>query len=168
MRERLGKVLSMFEDCTLKAVVPVNSFPMTDVEEAFRLIQSRKHTGKVVVECDNQTLVKLTLPHPSPLQLRRDATYVIAGGLGDLGRRLARFLATWGAGHVVTLSRRKLEVEDQLAFEKDMRILGAELHINACDITDKLAVQSIAAECSATLPPVKGVIHGGMILRVSP
>lgn len=167
MRERLGKVLAMFEAGILKPVLPITSMQMTDIEDAFRLIQSRKHTGKVVVVCDEETQVKLTLARPSPLRLRPDAAYVIAGGLGDLGRRIARFLAAHGAGHVVTLSRRKLEEHDRLSFEKELRTLGAELHIIRCDITDKKSVEVAAAECLATLPPVKGLVHGGMVLRVS-
>lgn len=166
MRERLGKVLSLFETGVLRPVLPITSMPMGDIEEAFRLIQSRKHMGKVVLVCDEQTTVKLTLERPKPVQLEKNGTYVIAGGLGDLGRRMAKFIAAHGAGHVVTLSRRKLAEQDQLDFEKELRDLGAELHIIACDITSRETVQSAAAECSK-FPPVKGVIHAGMILRVS-
>ena len=167
MRQRLGKIISMFEDDTLHAVMPITTMSMTDIEDAFRLIQSRKHTGKVVVVCDEATQVKLTLARPKPLSLDQNGSYVIAGGLGDLGRRIAKFLAAHGAGHVVTLSRRTLEEQDHLAFQKELRALGTELHVIGCDVTDKESVQSAAAACSASLPPVKGVVHGGMVLRVS-
>ncbi|KAM0421170.1 hypothetical protein ACHAPT_011062 [Fusarium lateritium] len=168
MRETLDKVLSMFEDGTLKAVAPITTMPMTDIEEAFRLIQSRKHTGKVVLVSDNQTQVKLTLARPRPLRLDQNGTYVVSGGLGDLGRRIARFLAAHGAGHVVTLSRRKLQEEDQLAFQEELRVQGSELHVIACDVTDEESVRSAAAECLAHLPPVRGVVHAAMVLRDHP
>ncbi|RSL51427.1 hypothetical protein CEP54_011402 [Fusarium duplospermum] len=168
MRETLEKVLSMFEDGTLKPVYPITTMPMTDIEDAFRLIQSRKHTGKVVLACDDQTQVKLTLARPKPLRLDQNGTYVVSGGLGDLGRRIAKFLASHGAGHVVTLSRRKLQEEDQLAFQGELRALGSELHVIGCDITDEESVRSAAAECSANLPPVRGVVHAAMVLRDHP
>ncbi|KAF4983054.1 hypothetical protein FZEAL_1454 [Fusarium zealandicum] len=168
MRETLETVLSMFEDGTLQAVAPITAMPMTDIEEAFRLIQSRKHTGKVVLVSDDETQVKLTLARPRPLSLDKNGTYVISGGLGDLGRRIAKFLASRGAGHVVTLSRRKLQEEDQVAFEEELRSLGAELHIIGCDVTDEDSVRSAAAECSANLPQVRGVVHAGMVLRDHP
>ncbi|KAF7552333.1 hypothetical protein G7Z17_g4400 [Cylindrodendrum hubeiense] len=152
MRETLDKVLSMFEDGTLQAVAPITTMPMGNIEEAFRLIQSRKHTGKVVLVCNDQTQVKLTMARPQPLCLERNGTYVISGGLGDLGRRIAKFLAVHGAGHVVTLSRRKLEEEDRLAFQEELRALGSELHIIGCDVTDEDSVRSAAAECSENLP----------------
>ncbi|KAF5009329.1 hypothetical protein FDECE_4427 [Fusarium decemcellulare] len=168
MRDTLEKVLSMFGDGTLQPMAPVKTMPMTDIEEAFRLIQSRKHTGKVVLVCDDQTQVKVTLARPRPLRLEKNGTYVISGGLGDLGRRIARFLATHGAGHVVTLSRRKLQEDDQLAFQEELRALGAELHVVGCDVTDQESVLSAAAECSANLPPVRGVVHAAMVLRDHP
>ncbi|KAK1689375.1 beta-ketoacyl synthase domain-containing protein [Colletotrichum godetiae] len=168
MRETLDKVLSLFADGTLKPVAPITAMPMTNIEDAFRLIHSRKHTGKVVLVCDEQTQVKLTLARPPPLRLNSNGTYIISGGLGDLGRRIAKFLAAHGAGHVVTLSRRKLQEEDQLAFEEDLRATGAELHIICCDVTDQESVQSAAAECAEKLPPVRGVIHAGMVLRDHP
>ncbi|KAK2011526.1 beta-ketoacyl synthase domain-containing protein [Colletotrichum eremochloae] len=166
--ELLVKVMSLFEDGTLHAVAPITEMPMTNIEEAFRLIQSRKHTGKVVLVSDHETLVKRTVARPRPLCLLKDGTYVISGGLGDLGRRTAKFLAAHGAGHVVTLSRRKLQEEDQKALEADLRALGAELHIIRCDVTDRESVFSAAAECSANLPPVRGVVHAGMVLRDHP
>ncbi|KAK1593857.1 beta-ketoacyl synthase domain-containing protein [Colletotrichum navitas] len=168
VRETLVKVLSLFEDGILQAVAPVTEMPMTNIEDAFRLIQSRKHTGKVVLVSDHETQVKLTVARPRPLCLLKDGTYVISGGLGDLGRRTAKFLAARGAGHVVTLSRRKLQEEDQQELEKDLRALGAELHIIRCDVTDRESVLSAAAECSANLPPVRGVVHAGMVLRDHP
>lgn len=169
VQETLRKVISMFEEGTLKAVSPITTMQITDIEGAFRLIQSRKHTGKVVLVCDDRqtTRVKLTLARPRPLQLDKTGTYVVAGGLGDLGRRIARFLASRGAGHVVTLSRRKLPEEDRLAFENELRVLGAELHVMVCDITDGESVRASAAECSESLPAVRGVVHAGMVLRVN-
>jgi NADPH:quinone reductase-like Zn-dependent oxidoreductase len=166
MRETLEKVLSMFEDGTLKPVAPITTMPMTDIEDAFRLIQSRKHTGKVVLVSDDQTQVKLTLARPKPLLLDQNGTYVVSGGLGDLGRRIAKFLASHGAGHVVTLSRRQLQEEDKLAFQEELRALGSELHVIGCDITDEESVRSAAVECLANLPPVRGVVHAAMVLRV--
>ncbi|RSM13828.1 hypothetical protein CDV31_005698 [Fusarium ambrosium] len=168
MRETLEKVLSMFEDGTLNPVAPITTMPMTDIEDAFRLIQSRKHTGKVVLACDDQTEVNLTLARPKPLCLDQNGTYVVSGGLGDLGRRIARFLAANGAGHVATLSRRKLQEEDQLTFQEELRALGSELHVIGCDITEEESVRSAAAECSANLPPVRGVVHAAMVLRDHP
>ncbi|OBT81690.1 Type I Iterative Polyketide synthase (PKS) [Pseudogymnoascus sp. 03VT05] len=168
MQERVKVVLQMFEDKVLHAVEPITTIPMTNIEDAFRLIQSRKHTGKVVVTAESDTMVSVISARPPSLKLEKEGTYVIAGGLGDLGRRLARLMAAHGAGHIITLSRRKLDPDFQKELEDDIRALGGELHIEKCDITDKATMQEIADRSRKTLPPFKGLVHGGMVLRDRP
>ena len=93
VHEYLGAFASLFENQALRPMTPVNVFKIDQIEEAFRLIAGRKHTGKIVLESGEQSIVKATLPKPSPLTLSNDGTYVITGGLGSLGRRLAALLA---------------------------------------------------------------------------
>lgn len=64
--------------------------------KALRLLQSDKHKGKLVLSWtpDAQTPV-LRSPAP-PLRLE-DGVILLAGGMGGLGRSLARILATHGA-----------------------------------------------------------------------
>lgn len=56
----LNKVMEMFDENKLKLIQPINVRPITDIEEAFRFMQSRKHTGKVVLDCSPGTLVKVS------------------------------------------------------------------------------------------------------------
>jgi NADPH:quinone reductase-like Zn-dependent oxidoreductase len=167
MNDEFQTVMKMFESGILAPVAPVTAIPVSNIEEAFRLIASRKHTGKVVVEAESDALVKAVIAKPEPLQLDPSGSYVVAGGLGDLGKRICRLLATHGAKHIVTLSRRSPSDEDRQAFEADMAQLGAALHIVKCDIIDESSMTEAASICQESLPPVKGVIHAGMVLRVS-
>lgn len=59
----LEKVMDMFNENKLTSIEPINVMLMTDIEDAFRFIQSRKHTGKVVLDCSPGTLVKVYF-HP--------------------------------------------------------------------------------------------------------
>lgn len=167
MNDEFQTVMSMFESGILAPVAPVTAIPVSNIEEAFRLIASRKHTGKVVVEAEADALVKAVIAKPEPLQLDPSGSYVVAGGLGDLGKRICRLLASHGAKHIVTLSRRSLSDDDRQTFEADIAQLGAVLHIVKCDIIDESSMTEAAIICQETLPPVKGVIHAGMVLRVS-
>jgi acyl transferase domain-containing protein/NADPH:quinone reductase-like Zn-dependent oxidoreductase/SAM-dependent methyltransferase len=160
------EVMSLFEKDMLKPVEPITPINISNIEEAFRLIQARKHRGKIVLSSGDDAVVKIISTRP-PLRLMGDATFVIAGGLGDLGRRICHFFAGNGAKHVVTLSRRNLDPEVRRAFEEKIRALGADVHIFSCDISDAKRVQEIASICEATLPPVRGVIQAAMVLRVS-
>lgn len=167
MNDEFKTVMGMFESGILTPVAPVTAIPISNIEEAFRLIASRKHTGKVVVEADSDALVKAVIAKPEPLQLDPSGSYVVAGGLGDLGKRICRLLASHGAKHIVTLSRRDLSDDYRQEFEAEIAQLGAVLHIVKCDIIDESSMREAAIICQETLARVKGVIHAGMVLRVS-
>jgi NADPH:quinone reductase-like Zn-dependent oxidoreductase len=163
----LDKVISLFAQGILKPVQPLNVFPIDRLESAFRLISERKHIGKVVLDFTEDTMVQAVLPSPPTLQLRSDGAYVIAGGLGAIGRMLVNHLATRGAGHIVTLSRGKLSDAERIPWETELKKLGASLHVLQCDITDGQSVANAAEYCRQSMPPIRGLLHAGMVLRVS-
>ncbi len=162
----LTEIFSMVDQGHLKTVYPVTTYPMNQIEDAFRLIAARKHLGKLVLVADEHTTVLAPRPKPAPLRLRRDGTYVIGGGLGDLGQSMTRFLTEKGAGHIVALSRRGvdgLDPQQRAALEKDVHRRGGQLHIIKCDISDEKSVHTAAQEI-AHLPPVRGVIQSALVL----
>lgn len=162
----LGKVLELVDQGTIGPVWPLNIVPVDRIESGFRMIAERKHMGKVIIEATDGAMVK-TIPKPlPPLGLSANGTYVIAGGLGDLGRRVCRLIASFGAKHIVTLSRRVLEKSEQTELDEQVRLLGAQLLIVQCDIMDRERVFKVAEMCQNSLPPVRGVIHGAMVLKV--
>ena len=168
--EKLQKVfvtvMSLFEQGVLKAVEPVTTMPMSDIEQAFRLIQARKHQGKVVLEADKDVQVKAVSAKPKPLRLDRNSTYVVAGGFGDVGHGICRMMADAGARHILILSRRKVSAEKLRLIGEDLVAHGARLYTEACDISDEENVLEVASRCQATLPPVKGVVQAAVVLQV--
>jgi NADPH:quinone reductase and related Zn-dependent oxidoreductases len=123
MKRLLDDVFKLFYQDTVKPIAPINVYTMSEVEMAFRLLQSGKATGKLVIVPgkDDQVKVSFYIPHsfgclltcfqattfktPDDL-LRHDATYVIIGGTGGLGRSISRWMISKGARHIVLLSRR--------------------------------------------------------------
>ena len=162
----LNRVMSMFAEGILTFIQPINLVNIGNIEHAFRLIQSRKHTGKVVLVADVDATVKATIARPQPLKLDHHATYVVAGGLGDLGRHVARFLAAHGAGHIALLSRRELDNVKRMELLSEFASFGAKLHILKCDITNRGQVKSVIDQCQATMPSIRGVIQAAMVLSV--
>lgn len=169
VRKGLDEILDIIDRGDLKPVHPVTIYPMTQIEDAFRLIAARKHVGKLVLVADENTMVQAPRPKPEPLKLRADGTYVIGGGLGDLGMRMSHLLAERGAGHIVTLSRRNIDAAEQASLKQDISKLGAQLHIVRCDIGDEGSVRSAAKEMAElNLPPVRGIIQSALVLRDHP
>ncbi|RTE81726.1 hypothetical protein BHE90_003791 [Fusarium euwallaceae] len=163
--EVLDKVMELFSNDRLRMVSPLIKMPIADIEDAFRL--HSKTQSKIVLEIGDGAMVKATVPRPAPLSLSPDATYVIAGGLGNLGLKICPLLASHGAKHIVALSRSGATRHSghREALEKELEALGAKLYLPACDITDEGRVHEVAKWCAENLPPVRGVIQSATVFQ---
>ncbi|KAK3984768.1 Compactin diketide synthase mokB [Cladorrhinum sp. PSN332] len=148
--------------------VTITTMNISEIESAFRLIQPGKHTGKLVLTVDEGQLVNAIPPVPDRLTLRGDATYIVAGGLGGLGKALVSWLADCGAKNILILSRsggrdaRSVEVLDE------MRARGVTVVAKTCDITSEEQVADVVREVDdGLLAPVCGIIQSAMVLRDS-
>lgn len=167
IQELLANVMKMFETGDMTPVEPIKVLPMAEIEQAFRLIQGGKHSGKIVLDAESRNPVSVVSAKPPPLSLEKHGCYLIAGGLGDLGRQIARFMAAHGAGHIILLSRRTLYLEKLDSMIRELELLGAKVHIVTCDIGDFSAVTSCINQCGNQLPRLRGVIQAAMVLQVS-
>lgn len=91
-----------------------------------------------------------------PMELEEDASYLITGGLGDIGLRIARYLVSGGARHLVLMSR-SAPGEEARAVLAELEELGAVVEIAQIDVTDGAAVRELLA--SSDRPPLRGVVH---------
>ncbi|MDI1279617.1 beta-ketoacyl reductase, partial [Methylobacter sp.] len=132
--------------------LPRTVFPITEAEAAFRNMQQANHTGKLVLSFDT-----------AALPFRKDASYLISGGLGDLGLLVAAWMAEHGAGHLVLAGRRGVTP----ATEAKIRAItqaGAEVSVFQADISKPEQTARMLAELERTLPPLRGIIHAAGVL----
>jgi NADPH:quinone reductase-like Zn-dependent oxidoreductase len=111
--------------------LPVALHPFANVTDALRVLQGARHIGKLAL---NRT------------RFRGDATYVISGGTGAVGRELAAWMVEQGARHLLLLTRRPTEID----------IAGATVRTQVVDLRDTAAVHRAV---ESTTPTVKGVFH---------
>ena len=163
----LTKIMLLFEDKTLRAVEPITVRPLSEIESAFRDIQARRHTGKVVLDAGKEAEVTTACSLPSLTSLDENATYVVSGGLGSIGQSVCRLMIMRGAKHIVVLSRKGASADEQHKIEKDFASHGAKIYPVTCDITEFDKVQELALWCRDRMPPVKGIIQAAMVLNVS-
>ncbi len=98
---------------------------------------------------------------------RADATYLITGGCGVLGLRVAEWLVGCGARHLLLLGRRAPPAGIEPALAR-LRAGGAAVHVRAADVADRAALAAVLAECGATLPPLRGVFHAAGVAGFQP
>ena len=120
----------------------------------------------------------LPLPAPTgvPQRLREGGTYVITGGLGNIGLALAEYLWQATQANIVLTGRVGLPPEDQwpaLAADTDtdeltrqrvdkvmaLRQAGAEVLVLATDTADPDAMERAFTEAEKRFGSVQGVVH---------
>ncbi|KAK1977532.1 KR domain-containing protein [Colletotrichum cereale] len=123
-------------------------------------------SGILSVEFAADAVVPLAPAPPPPLQLDGSATFVLAGGLGQLGLRIGDLLVAHGAKHLCFLSRsgNRARHEDRLAA---MESHGCQVAIFACDIGSADAVRDVVAQITKLGRPIKGLIQCAMDLQDS-
>lgn len=112
-------------------------------------------------------LVDIKMPMTN---LDSDATYIVAGGLGFIGRRLCQLMVNRGARHLVVLSRRRLSAPDEKGEVDKLQAIApaVRVHYLACDVSVPADVEAAKSSLVATgFPPVKGVIQSTVVLIVS-
>ncbi|MGF2952726.1 type I polyketide synthase, partial [Mycobacterium sp. THU-M116] len=127
--------------------LPAEIYPLTEAKTAFRRMQQARHIGKIVLQM------------PSPLQPRRDRTYLITGGLGAIGLHAAAYLAQLGAGDIVLTSRRAPGPEAQREIDDITERYRCRIHTFGADVGDESQVAKLLERIRAELPPLAGVVH---------
>jgi acyl transferase domain-containing protein/NAD(P)-dependent dehydrogenase (short-subunit alcohol dehydrogenase family)/acyl carrier protein len=109
----------------------------------------------------------------SNLQYSKDVSYLITGGLGELGFLVAKYLIHRGAQHIILQIRESLpnretwgtkntdpNIEQKILKIKSLEATGVIIHVTSVDITqsDKIREMS-AAHRKNGFPPIKAVIH---------
>lgn len=107
-------------------------------------------------------------PKSSATLLRPDASYILIGGTGGLGRSMAKWMASKGAKNIVLVSRRAAINEKVQALIDNLAPLGVQVIVKACDVSSRQSVETLINQEMKDLPPVRGVVQGAMVLRVSP
>ncbi|MBA3251778.1 MAG: SDR family NAD(P)-dependent oxidoreductase, partial [Geodermatophilaceae bacterium] len=93
--------------------------------------------------------------------VRQGGSYLITGGLGDVGLLVAEHLARAGAGRLVLTSRSGTPAADDERREilDRLRALGADVLTPAVDVTDAQAMQALVAELLHDGGALHGIVH---------
>ncbi|GIH95247.1 SDR family NAD(P)-dependent oxidoreductase [Planobispora siamensis] len=160
--------------------------PEATPEEAARALAAEIHHGGADTFVAHRAGVRLTRaytapetapetgPEPGPASappvITAGRTYLITGGLGDVGLLVAEHLIRAGAGRIVLTGRRGLPADPDHPRHRAvarLRDLGAEVLTPRVDVTDADAMRTMIAEVTGNgRHPLGGVVH--MAAETSP
>ena len=112
----------------------------------------------MVIGMDGDEEVKMMVEREPGWSFREDRSYVIAGGLGGLGRSAARWMVWRGARNLILISRHGIVDE--------LRTADSRTETLKCDVANKEALKDVLHCCSETMPPIAGCVQVSMVLRV--
>ena len=91
---------------------------------------------------------------------------MIAGGLGDLGRCLVRWMVERGGKNFILLSRSGLHTDVAKDMVRKLDEKGVNVFAPLCDIADARSLGKALEQATKTMPPIKGCIQASAALRV--
>jgi myxalamid-type polyketide synthase MxaB len=151
VQSTLGQVRQWLEEGRLRPL-PQTVFPVRNVVEAYRHLQQARHVGKVVLSFACQ---------PTPA-IRAEGSYLITGGIGALGLKIAQELVEQGARHLVLAGRSPASAEAVAAIAP-LRVAGASVQVVQADVGLAQDVTRLLDVCNKAAP-LRGVVHAAGVL----
>ena len=160
VRQLLEQFLEAFR-AGLYQPLPLKSWPMGQVEEAFRLMAQGRHVGKLVIEQSTDR---------QPKDWSCDQSLLVSGGFGGIGLQLLPWLAQRGVSELVVVSRsadrpgaEAQKVLEQLA-AAGVRVLPVAVDLGSADPAEQAAGRDRLVQALRQAKPLAGVFHAAGVL----
>ncbi|OHW98789.1 polyketide synthase [Colletotrichum incanum] len=159
----LKRIVELYEQGHISPISPMKVFAAAAVEECFRHMQKGQHIGKIVMSMEN-------LDHSTQLgssssfkpSFESDASYLLVGGLGGIGRLVSNWMVENGARHLVYLSRNCGDMQENGSFFDELEAQGCSVVAIRGSVS---SLNDVERAISAATRPVRGVINMSMVLR---
>jgi malonyl CoA-acyl carrier protein transacylase len=105
-----------------------------------------------------------SLPASKSIRLQPDTSYLITGGLGALGLRVAQWLVAQGVRHLILMSRRPPSQPAQETLNQ-LREEGVDILVANADVANESELATLLETIVNTMPPLRGVVHAAGVVR---
>ncbi|ETS76597.1 hypothetical protein PFICI_11984 [Pestalotiopsis fici W106-1] len=166
-RQLLASTMELVAKGSLQVPKPLHLYPIGETEKALRFMQSGSSTGRIIITKTGNDQVTTFLVQRSEWRFESDATYVIVGGLGGLGRVIIDWMVSKGARNFLVPSRSG--ASSQAASDLVARLRGQDIYIATpkCDVSSAAEFSKVLREHTDFMPhaPIKGCINSAMALQ---
>ncbi|MCH6257204.1 SDR family NAD(P)-dependent oxidoreductase [Puniceicoccaceae bacterium K14] len=140
--------------------MPTKYWPVCNLKAAINSLEGTRLVERVVIGFQDEP-VEVRVVKKTQKKSKYPGTYIITGGTGGFGLEVGRHLAQNGADRVFLLSRRGV-LSEQVDWPEQM---NGEIVPRALDVTQKDQVAALIEEISQHESPLRGVVHGAMVLE---
>lgn len=166
IKEIFATVLDLVNSSKVQGLEPLAVYPLTEAQEAFQSLLSGSQQEKMILKVDPGMSLMTQPPRPTPAKLKQDASYIVVGGTGGLGRGIIRFLAQLGAKRIITISPSGNDKVETRQLAEELQRQGVEVVNVKGTASDVEKLKKIAQESGSR--PVRGVIHAGTVFEDGP
>lgn len=164
----LGEVVQLIKRKRFTPSKPQHVFKQSDIEAAFRLLQSEGRTSRIAIEMVSDEVVQMILAPSSKPLFDGESSYFLAGGFGGIGQSIARWMVQQGVKNLILPARSLIEGSGSARekFVQELRTQGANVRAPLCDIANKAQLEKTLQELH-DMPPIKGCIQAAMVVKDS-
>ncbi|KAH7329671.1 hypothetical protein B0I35DRAFT_507893 [Stachybotrys elegans] len=161
--EALQAVMTLLEGGKIRNAASTKVFEVEAVRDAFKYLH---HGNERAIICiDPSAPVEKYITRQRKWSFHGDSTYVVAGGLGGIGRAILEWMVERGARHLIVPSRSGADTPNRIDTVQRLAERGVSIHTPKCDVSSSRSVAQMLQDCSKTMPPVKGCIIATMALN---
>ncbi|PLN82692.1 polyketide synthase [Aspergillus taichungensis] len=161
----LTSVTQLLEDDEIKHPQPLLTYSVSQVEDAFRQLQGKETIGRVVITARPEDAVLQYIQKRPRWVFDSQASYLIAGGSGGLGRAIMQWMADRGAKYLIVPSRSGATSKAAASVLSHLAKRGITVYAPRCDVSCETTFSDMLVECAQVMPPIKGCINAAMVLQ---
>lgn len=166
VREHIRKILSWSDDGLLTLLRHVKIQDVSEIADVFKSIHGGLSTGDYVLEITDESVVNWSTGKEVAGKLSQDATFILAGDLGQWGLEICGYMARRKVQYVALLTWSSRESEQLNMFENQLRRFGISVRVISLRLFDKNLIKSSVSHALEGWPTVKGVIEADMLYEV--
>ncbi|KAL8949407.1 MAG: hypothetical protein Q9222_004476 [Ikaeria aurantiellina] len=151
--------------CTFWDRQEIASYRMSDIPAALRKVKENDEQVKTVIRLNKDDRALVTKTVEKAYDFDPNSTYLISGGLGGLGRCIARWMASRGARNLLLLSRsgpRDAPAREMLA---EMQSQGVRVETPKCDAADLSSLSETMEQMVKIMPPIRGCVQASGAIK---
>ncbi|KAK5996046.1 Highly reducing polyketide synthase otaA [Cladobotryum mycophilum] len=163
--EVFAEVAQFVSQYKLDTAQSVTTMPFSGIKTAIEKAFQGEDFQQTVFTPRQNDLVPICKKPLGELTYSENATYLLLGGFGGIGRSIARWMFARGARNFIILSRSGLRSAPAKELYDELTAAGANIDASPCDINNREALKQVLDDCARRMPPIKGAIQCSMVLR---